>query len=82
VEIDSGKVIGVEALRAGNNPELGEVVPARFIPWRKTAVSIVPIGAWGGGRGVSPGADFAPVGMAELTMSVNLSALQFRPVPV
>lgn len=78
LEIDSGKVIGVEALLRWNNPELGEVVPARFIPVAEDCGLIVPIGAWVMEEACRQAQILRQSGWPELTMSVNLSALQFR----
>ena len=78
LEIDSGKVIGVEALLRWNNPELGEVVPARFIPVAEDCGLIVPIGAWVVEEACRQAQILRQSGWPELTMSVNLSALQFR----
>jgi diguanylate cyclase (GGDEF)-like protein/PAS domain S-box-containing protein len=78
LEIDSGKVIGVEALLRWHNPELGEVVPARFIPVAEDCGLIVPIGAWVMEEACRQAQIWRQAGWPELTMSVNLSALQFR----
>jgi diguanylate cyclase (GGDEF)-like protein/PAS domain S-box-containing protein len=78
LEIDSGKVIGVEALLRWNNPELGEVVPARFIPVAEDCGLIVPIGAWVMEEACRQAQLWRQAGWPDLTMAVNLSALQFR----
>jgi diguanylate cyclase (GGDEF)-like protein/PAS domain S-box-containing protein len=78
LEIDSGKVIGVEALLRWNNPELGEVVPARFIPVAEDCGLIVPIGAWVMEEACRQAQSWRQAGWPDLTMAVNLSALQFR----
>lgn len=78
LEIGSGRVTGVEALLRWRNPELGEVVPARFIPVAEDCGLIVPIGAWVLEEACRQGQTWREAGWSELTMSVNLSALQFR----
>jgi diguanylate cyclase (GGDEF)-like protein/PAS domain S-box-containing protein len=78
LEIDSGRVIGVEALLRWNNPDLGEVVPARFIPVAEDAGLIVQIGAWVLEEACRQGQALRQAGWPDLTMAVNLSALQFR----
>ncbi|MBW8328846.1 MAG: EAL domain-containing protein [Thiobacillus sp.] len=78
LEIDSGRIVGVEALLRWRNPELGEVVPARFIPVAEDCGLIVPIGAWVMEEACRQAQALQQAGRAELTMSVNLSALQFR----
>ncbi len=78
LEIGSGRVIGVEALLRWHNPELGNVVPARFIPVAEDCGLIVPIGAWVMEEACRQAQALRQAGWSDLTMSVNLSALQFR----
>jgi diguanylate cyclase (GGDEF)-like protein/PAS domain S-box-containing protein len=78
LETRTGRVIGVEALLRWKNPELGEVVPARFIPVAEECGLIVPIGAWVMEEACRHAQSLRQAGWPELTMSVNLSAMQFR----
>jgi EAL domain-containing protein (putative c-di-GMP-specific phosphodiesterase class I) len=78
VEIGSDRVIGVEALLRWRNPELGEIVPARFIPVAEDCGMIVPIGAWVMEEACRQAQSWRQTGWPDLTISVNLSALQFR----
>ena len=78
LEIGSGRVIGVEALLRWQNPELGEVVPARFIPVAEDGGAIVPIGAWVLEEACRQAQVWRQAGWPDMIMSVNLSALQFR----
>jgi diguanylate cyclase (GGDEF)-like protein/PAS domain S-box-containing protein len=78
LEIESGRVIGAEALLRWNNPELGEVAPSRFIPVAEDCGLIVPIGAWVMEEACRQALNWQQSGWPELTVSVNLSALQFR----
>lgn len=78
MEIGSGRVIGVEALLRWNNPDLGEVVPDRFIPVAEGSGLIVPIGAWVLEEACRQAQALRLSGGGDLTMSVNLSAMQFR----
>ncbi|OYX29143.1 MAG: diguanylate cyclase [Hydrogenophilales bacterium 32-62-9] len=76
--IDSGQVIGVEALLRWNNPELGEVAPARFMPVAEDCGLIVPIGVWVLEEACRQAQSWRQSGWPELGIAVNLSALQFR----
>ena len=78
LEIGSGRVAGVEALLRWHNDELGDVEPERFIPVAEDCGLIVPIGAWVLREACRQAQAWRAAGCPELTMSVNLSALQFR----
>jgi diguanylate cyclase (GGDEF)-like protein/PAS domain S-box-containing protein len=78
LDVDRDKVIGVEALLRWHNPELGEVTPSRFIPVAEDSGLIVPIGAWVIEQSCRQAQAWRQAGWPEFTMSVNLSALQFR----
>ena len=78
MEISSGRVIGMEALLRWHNPELGEVVPARFIPVAEDCGLIVSIGAWVMEEACRQAQSWRQAGWPDLTLSVNLSALQVR----
>ncbi len=78
LETRTGRVIGVEALLRWKNPELGEVVPARFIPVAEECGLIVPIGAWVLEEACRHAQSLRQAGWPDLSMSVNLSAMQFR----
>lgn len=78
IEIGSGRITGVEALLRWRNDELGEVMPDRFIPVAEESGLIVPIGAWVLHEACQQAQAWRQAGWADLSMSVNLSALQFR----
>jgi diguanylate cyclase (GGDEF)-like protein/PAS domain S-box-containing protein len=46
IEIQSGRIVGFEALLRWSNPVLGEVSPVRFIPIAERTGLIIQIGAW------------------------------------
>lgn len=77
IELGSQRLVGVEALLRWNDPELGEVSPAQFIPLAEESGVIVPIGTWVLEEAVRQATAWfrrnTPVQVA-----VNVSALQFE----
>jgi diguanylate cyclase (GGDEF)-like protein len=61
-----------------HSPELGEVLPAEFIPVAEDSGLILPIGEWVLRTAIHQMKTWIDAGMAPLTMAVNLSAVQFR----
>ena len=78
VELTTTRVLGVEALLRWNNPVLGNVSPARFIPVAEESGLIVPIGEWVLGEACAQARRWRDEGIEALTVAVNLSALPFR----
>jgi len=74
----SGRIVGLEALVRWQNPELGLVSPALFIPMAEETGLIVPIGAWVLHTAGAQNRAWQDAGIAPLRVAVNLSALQFR----
>ena len=75
--IQSGDILGAEALVRWRNPELGLVSPANFIPHAEDTGLIVPIGEWVLHTACAQASAWRLAGH-RLTMAVNLSARQFR----
>jgi EAL domain-containing protein (putative c-di-GMP-specific phosphodiesterase class I) len=77
-DIADGRVTGLEALLRWNDPELGEIAPARFVPVAEDCGLIMPIGAWVMEEACRQIAAWRGAGLAVPPVSVNLSALQFH----
>ncbi|CAN5493676.1 hypothetical protein BH11PSE11_BH11PSE11_30310 [soil metagenome] len=78
ISLDDGRIIGAEALLRWQHPELGMISPAEFIPIAEDSGLIVPIGEWVLRTAVRQCKAWLDAGVGPLTISVNLSAVQFR----
>jgi diguanylate cyclase (GGDEF)-like protein/PAS domain S-box-containing protein len=78
VDLGNGAITGVEALIRWRHPELGMVGPGRFIPVAEDSGLIVPIGDWVLHEACRQAVAWQRAGLPELTMAVNLSAVQFK----
>jgi len=72
------RVVGAEALLRWQHPELGPVSPAEFIPVAEATGLILPIGEWVLREALTQLRRWDDAGLPELSMAVNLSAVQFR----
>jgi len=77
VAIDSGRVIGVEALLRWRSPTRGLVAPNDFIPVLEESGMIVSVGEWALQEACRQLQVWHGMGHAQLRMAVNLSAVQF-----
>jgi len=73
-QIRGTKLVGFEALLRWNSEERGSVSPADFIPLAEEIGLIVPLGEWVMRTACLEAASWT----GELSISVNLSPLQFR----
>ena len=78
VDLRSGRIIGVEALLRWNNPETGMIPPGHFIPIAEENGLIISIGEWVLREACRQNSEWRMLGLPEITMAVNLSAVQFR----
>ena len=76
--IDSGEVVGVEALLRWTHPELGQVSPVDFIPIAEETGQIVAIGEHVLRAACSEARRWQSPSEGAIPVSVNLSARQFR----
>ncbi|MEO7068834.1 MAG: EAL domain-containing protein [Rhodanobacter sp.] len=73
-----GEINGLEALLRWEHPTLGMVPPSQFIPVAEESGLIVPIGEWVMREACRCMAAWHSAGHESLTISVNVSAVQFR----
>ena len=78
VDLESGAIIGAEALIRWQHPEHGLLPPGQFIPLAEESGLIVPIGEWVLREACRQAAAWQNQGLPPLVMAVNLSALQFK----
>ncbi|MFW5815247.1 MAG: EAL domain-containing protein [Wenzhouxiangella sp.] len=73
----SGRIRAVEALLRWNSPVLGRVGPDQFVPIAEQSGLIVEIGRWVIDTALLQLANWKRLGMKDLTVCVNVSAVQF-----
>ena len=78
VALQTGQIIGVEALIRWQHPEQGLVAPDQFIPLAEESGLIVPIGEWVLRTACMQNKAWQDAGMGAIGISVNVSARQFR----
>jgi diguanylate cyclase (GGDEF)-like protein len=78
INLKTGAITGAEALLRWNHPTRGLISPAQFIPIAEVTGLIMPIGTWVLGEACRQACAWMDAGLSEMTMAVNVSALQFQ----
>ncbi len=78
IELATGRLVAVEALLRWQNPDLGFVSPAEFIPIAEETNLIVPIGEWVLYNACLQNKLWQDAGLSPIRVSVNLSPCQFK----
>jgi diguanylate cyclase (GGDEF)-like protein/PAS domain S-box-containing protein len=78
VAIDSGRVIGLEALVRWRHPERGILHPDVFIPVAEKAGIITKLGQWVLRTACRQAKAWLDAGLIPIRIAVNVSALQFK----
>ncbi len=76
--METGKIIGAEALLRWHHPTFGMVSPAEFIPIAEDSGQIVTIGEWVLRNALKQLKLWIDQGLEPFIMAVNLSAIQFH----
>jgi len=77
-DLNSSKLIGVEALIRWNHPEFGLMYPNKFISFAEETGQIVPIGEWVIREACRQAKAWQNQGYEPVRVAVNLSSLQFK----
>ena len=77
VSMQTGCVVGAEALLRWTDPEFGVVAPSVFIPLAEESGYIVTLGSWVLEQSIREAVRWAKAGR-PIRLSVNVSALEFR----
>jgi len=78
VNLETGLIIGVEALIRWLHPELGVILPDRFIHVAEESGLINPIGDWVLCEACRQAQAWCDEGLPPVTMAVNVAPVQFR----
>lgn len=78
VELESGVVVGAEALIRWEHPQRGLINPAEFIPITEENGMIVELGEWVLREACRQNKAWQDAGLPPIIISVNLSVRQFR----
>ncbi len=82
VDINTGDIVGLEALARWNHPELGKVLSGDFIPIAEKTGLIVPIGEWVLKTACKMNKEWQDKGYMAVPVAVNLSIKQFMDVGI
>ncbi|WP_068786729.1 putative bifunctional diguanylate cyclase/phosphodiesterase [Paenibacillus phocaensis] len=78
ISLDTGKMVGMEALVRWNHPKRGLLPPSEFIPLAEESGLIVPLGEWVLKTACLYNKKWQMDGFEPVCVSVNLSMRQFR----
>ncbi|KIH81692.1 putative bifunctional diguanylate cyclase/phosphodiesterase [Pseudomonas batumici] len=78
LDLKSGAVVGAEALIRWRHPERGLLYPAEFVPVAEDSGLIVPLSRWVLRQVCRQGRAWQDQAPGPLTLSVNVSAMDFR----
>jgi EAL domain-containing protein (putative c-di-GMP-specific phosphodiesterase class I) len=78
IDLQSGRLVGFEALARWQHPDYGAISPQQFIPIAEDCGLIIPIGNWVLESACSQHACWVSQGLTKGALAVNISAHQFR----
>lgn len=77
IDLNTGCIVGLEALVRWDRPGIGMVSPVDFIPVAEESGLIVPIGEWILRTACTQAKMWQDLGFPQMTMAVNISSRQF-----
>lgn len=78
VEIETGRIVGVEALLRWHHPERGLISPTVFVPIAEKTGLIVALGQWILQEACKQARSWLDAGIPPVLIAINLSGLQFK----
>jgi len=78
INVVTGSIVGFEALLRWHHPDLGLIMPDKFIPLAEETGLILTIGEWVIRAACRQGREWQDAGLQPVRIAVNLSGRQFR----
>jgi diguanylate cyclase (GGDEF)-like protein/PAS domain S-box-containing protein len=78
VDLDTGKIMGVEALLRWQQSDRGLLLPSQFVPIAEDCGLILEIDHWVLREACRQSREWSDAGLPTLRMAVNVSAVEFR----
>jgi diguanylate cyclase (GGDEF)-like protein/PAS domain S-box-containing protein len=78
INLETGAIVGAEALIRWRHPQRGLVAPGHFIPVAEECGSIVPISRWVLREGCRQARAWQDAGLPPLRIAINISAVELR----
>jgi diguanylate cyclase (GGDEF)-like protein len=78
MNVSAGSIHGFEALIRWQHPELGNILPGKFIPLAEETGLIIPIGEWVLETACRQNKAWQNAGLPNIPIAVNLSVRQFQ----
>jgi diguanylate cyclase (GGDEF)-like protein/PAS domain S-box-containing protein len=78
INLETGAIVGAEALIRWHHPERGLVAPVHFIPVAEECGFIVPISRWVLREGCRQARAWQDAGLPALRIAINISAVELR----
>ena len=78
INLQSGTIVGMEALIRWQHPEQGLLLPAQFVSIAEDCGLILPIGRWVLREACLQARSWQQAGLPPIIAAVNISALEFR----